>query len=272
MKIILSRKGFDSSNGGIPSPILPDGTMLSLPIPSIYGRSYTEMYYKGWSYKEILANLGYTGKLMTGHLDPDIRSNVFQIQSALWKPLFGQVGQAQGVLRNRGVSVHDLFLFFGTFRRVDENFHYLVQSRPKHLIYGYFQIGGVIHDPSIIRGFTWHPHAQMTEQTNNVIYTASESLSTNNSIPGHGVLTCSDELVLTKGNKKWYIWDEFRFPFLKQNYLLESSRKFSESDGGIMIADKTGQEYVYSENDEISDWAIRIIENNSVVRLSEPGR
>ncbi len=28
MKIILSRKGFDSANGGQASPILPDGTML----------------------------------------------------------------------------------------------------------------------------------------------------------------------------------------------------------------------------------------------------
>lgn len=33
MKLILSRKGFDSSAGGKPSPIFPDGTMISLPIP-----------------------------------------------------------------------------------------------------------------------------------------------------------------------------------------------------------------------------------------------
>ena len=31
MKIILSRKGFDSANGGGPSPIFPDGRLLSLP-------------------------------------------------------------------------------------------------------------------------------------------------------------------------------------------------------------------------------------------------
>src|ERR1035441_4619606 len=31
MKLILSRKGFDSSAGGKPSPIFPDGTMISLP-------------------------------------------------------------------------------------------------------------------------------------------------------------------------------------------------------------------------------------------------
>lgn len=35
MKIILSRKGFDSSYGGYPSPILPDGSLLSIPIPSM---------------------------------------------------------------------------------------------------------------------------------------------------------------------------------------------------------------------------------------------
>ena len=33
-KLILSRKGFDSGSGGCPSPIFPDGTVFSLPIPS----------------------------------------------------------------------------------------------------------------------------------------------------------------------------------------------------------------------------------------------
>ena len=34
MKIILSRKGFDSANGGIVSPIMEDGTLVSFPIPA----------------------------------------------------------------------------------------------------------------------------------------------------------------------------------------------------------------------------------------------
>jgi hypothetical protein len=34
IKLVLSRKGFDSANGGIPSPIFPDGRLLSLPIPA----------------------------------------------------------------------------------------------------------------------------------------------------------------------------------------------------------------------------------------------
>jgi len=34
MKIILSRKGFDSKFGGYPSPILPNGTLISISIPN----------------------------------------------------------------------------------------------------------------------------------------------------------------------------------------------------------------------------------------------
>nr|WP_275450862.1 hypothetical protein [Pseudomonas syringae] len=33
MRIILSRKGFDSAAGGCQGPILPDGRLFSLPIP-----------------------------------------------------------------------------------------------------------------------------------------------------------------------------------------------------------------------------------------------
>jgi hypothetical protein len=34
MKVMLFRKGWDSSSRGIPSPIMPDTTLLSLPIPT----------------------------------------------------------------------------------------------------------------------------------------------------------------------------------------------------------------------------------------------
>lgn len=34
MKIILSRKGFDTNSGGFASPIFPNKTCYSVPIPS----------------------------------------------------------------------------------------------------------------------------------------------------------------------------------------------------------------------------------------------
>ena len=58
MKIILSRKGFDGTAGGVPSPIMPDGTLLSLPIPAKMDKlRYSDIQYEGVSYSEILRQL-----------------------------------------------------------------------------------------------------------------------------------------------------------------------------------------------------------------------
>lgn len=48
MKLILSRKGFDSSAGKAPSPIFPDGGMLSLPIPDKHSAiAYDDVSWQG---------------------------------------------------------------------------------------------------------------------------------------------------------------------------------------------------------------------------------
>ena len=51
MKVVFSRKGFDSQYGGMPSPILSDGTLLSLPIPSKEDNTkYAGLTWNGKSY------------------------------------------------------------------------------------------------------------------------------------------------------------------------------------------------------------------------------
>lgn len=61
MKIIFSRKGFDASYGGYPSPILPDGRMISLPIPTRYNapgiKYYTLRYDQDKSYFDLMKQL-----------------------------------------------------------------------------------------------------------------------------------------------------------------------------------------------------------------------
>ena len=74
MKIILSRKGFDSANGGIVSPIMEDGTIISFPIPSNDKDTYDALTYGGQSYTKILEDLKYKGK-PTCHIDPDLSSD-----------------------------------------------------------------------------------------------------------------------------------------------------------------------------------------------------
>ena len=47
MKIILSRKGFDSQNGKAPSPIMPNGDLISMPIPTEDKDRYQDLIYQG---------------------------------------------------------------------------------------------------------------------------------------------------------------------------------------------------------------------------------
>lgn len=114
MKLILSRKGFDSQSGGCPSPIFPDGTLCSLPIPHdpseiIYG----DLWHGDTNIGETVADLtrNWDGAKEPAHLDPDINYAAYPRQEG-WHPLFGQSGIAQRHLDNQDVQAGDLFLFF----------------------------------------------------------------------------------------------------------------------------------------------------------------
>lgn len=171
MKIILSRKGFDSHAGGCASPILPDGTMLSLPVPGKSITKYSSISINGKKYSDIIKKLYPGFKEEYCHLDPDIRNGVRLKNPKEWKPAFGQADNAQGQLRNAGVEPGDIFLFFGWFRGVDENHNYIKNSKKRfnndfyscadmQVIYGYMQIGRIITDPDEIKKFYWHPHSE----------------------------------------------------------------------------------------------------------------
>ena len=132
MKVILSRKGFDSSYGGTASPILPDGTLLSLPIPSKAETvKFTDLHYDGQSYYDIVKSLKPTVKIKEKyacHLDPDLRRDVISRLDG-WRPAFGQEGAALSHLQNQCVGVGDLFLFYGWFKQAELR---LVTGRAGH--------------------------------------------------------------------------------------------------------------------------------------------
>ncbi len=67
MKIILSRKGFDSSvnYGRVASPIFPDGSLVSMPIPSVAAGSIP--------YGKIKAPFGSVGPLAEDLTDGRLR-------------------------------------------------------------------------------------------------------------------------------------------------------------------------------------------------------
>ena len=81
MKIILSRKGFDASYGGFPSPVFENGKMISLPIPTIDKQetsiTYDDLSPLGVNLGSLFKQLGKEPKVKNPvakyvHLDPDI--------------------------------------------------------------------------------------------------------------------------------------------------------------------------------------------------------
>ena len=124
MKIILSRKGVDSSAGGFASPIFPDGRMLSIPIPddrSVVRYSDILSADKNRSVGKLVRELS-GGRMKTNaraHVDPDL-DNSQLVREPGWSPLFGQCGAAQTHLQSLDVGKGDLFLFFGWFRQVKQ--------------------------------------------------------------------------------------------------------------------------------------------------------
>ena len=80
MKIILSRKGFDSANGGIVSPIFEDGTMVSFPIPSDDEDTYDSLYYNEIQYSQILFRETVKKLKDSGYPDLTVRN----LDSVIW--------------------------------------------------------------------------------------------------------------------------------------------------------------------------------------------
>lgn len=155
MKIILSRKGFDAFCGGIPSPILPDGAMVSLPIPeraTHVSRRYGDIRAGNVKDDDGPLTMGRLVNDLTGsairpdaaaHLDPDLNPAAVPRWPG-WRPMFGQTGAAERHLRNQGVGPGDLFLFFGWFRQVERHragrFRYVPGAPDLHVIFGWQQI------------------------------------------------------------------------------------------------------------------------------------
>lgn len=103
MRIIFSRKGFDSSAGRTPSPIV-EGRPLSLPIPT--SRRSTTSYGDLGLGDPVQATQGRISATDLCHHDPLFDED---------RCCFGQCAAAQGHLEKQGVTVGDVVLFFGLF-------------------------------------------------------------------------------------------------------------------------------------------------------------
>jgi hypothetical protein len=224
MKIILSRKGFDSSTGGIPSPILPSGRLLSLPIPVTkkgeVGIPYSDLRFGGQPISKIINDLyGNPSRKQfpykEAHLDPDLDKERYDRKEG-WRRVFGQQGGAQTYLKNRGVRKGDLFLFFGWFKHAKEGngqLHYVRGAKNLHVIFGWLQVGDILEvkkDQPLDEFPTWlryHSHIvnrNIYSKTANTIYMAPKHLTLEGlSVPAAGIFPCfKPSLQLTAPEEK----------------------------------------------------------------------
>ena len=276
MRLILSRKGFDSSSGGTPSPIFPDGRILSLPIPD-RGSSirYSDISWNEYNLGKIVSDLtgGKIPASYNAHLDPDLnRSSLNRL--APWKPLLGQTGAAQGHLRKSGVQQGDVFLFFGLFRTVvvkPGKLEWVKPSRPRHIIWGWLQISEILRvDDVDITKYKWaqyHPHFHRSADKNNTVYISRSDLNllggATKEIAGAGIFShFSKERQLTAQSAEkpslwelpaWFYPDKGRTPL---TYHKDLTRWRKNNRGTLLNTVARGQEFVLDceEYPEVSEW------------------
>jgi hypothetical protein len=159
MRIVFSRKGFDSAAGGGPSPIV-DGRPVTLPIPAGNGASRTTYGDLGLGDHAASASRGKHGPESLCHHDP-----IFLPDG---KAMLGQCSAAQTHLERQGVGPGDVFLFFGLFREG--------KAPPHHRLFGYLRVEEALHLPSAPRervaqlAALGMPHAIALEARNDVAW------------------------------------------------------------------------------------------------------
>ena len=277
MKIIFSRKGFDLQFGGFPSPIIPDGRLVSLPIPNQKDDvSYSDLLLSdGGNYYDLMMDL--KGKVKYDktwfdlkkntkcHLDPDLYRNIVPRKKG-WKPIFGQIDAAQSHLENEGVKDDDIFLFYGTYRQTEYqggHLKFVRSDKPKHIIFGYLQIEEILKLNEKKKCPAWmdsHPHTckRRREAKNNAIYVSRDNLTWNSKLKGAGTFLFNERLVLTKegqSKSRWGLDDVFR----KVKISCHSDNDWNPE--GYFQTNGIGQEFVVHDDKQVEKWAKDLIKS-----------
>lgn len=263
MKVIFSRKGFDSESGKMASPIINDHP-ISLPIP----HQNSSITFEDRDLGQIVEDLsnGKINRTALCHPDPDLNMGAF-----------GQVSDYQSHLANEGVGKGDLFLFYGTFREAvfnGNNYEWVRGSPKHHRIFGWLFVEDVIHvgaDPTGFRTkhpkYSNHPHANRKWKDNNTIHIAPETFIPFNrrTVNGFGKFKATDETLLSKSS---YYISHWQIP----NWLNElkggcgmSHHEIKDYFRNTVETAKRGQEFVSKPNQtqDFQDWLINLFDTST---------
>jgi hypothetical protein len=186
LKIVFSRKGFDTKSGGGASPII-GGRPVSLPIPAANGET-TTYEDRNLAQAVVHASRGRIAGDSACHDDPMFA------EGHCW---LGQVGAAQGHLVNQGVGPGDLFLFFGLFADP-------CTGKRHHRIFAFMRVLATGSPSHVRRQACWkepprpHPHLSGKWPRNNALWFGA----------GATARHAGDSLRLTRqGERRWARWN-----------------------------------------------------------------
>jgi hypothetical protein len=237
MRIIFSRKGFDSGSGGGPSPIV-DGRPVTLPIPAgaASNTTYGEL---GLGEHAARSSRGKLGADDFCHHDPMFTED--------GECLFGQCGAAQTHLERQGVREGDVFLFFGLFRDWEQG------GEPHHRFFGYLEVAEIVPlsdgAPRELIDIA-HPHALAMHHRNDVIYRG----------PGCMAARASNALRLTVPGGPVTLWN--RPEWLKRGGLSYHDKPERWLRGSKLRSVARGQEFVaeIGRRQAPRDWLAGIVD------------
>ena len=269
-KLIISRKGFDSGSGGCPSPIFPDETMFSLPIPSGDRVKIKDLQLGDIDIASVVA--GITNGRMNGlnlvHLDPDLNFDAYRYREdrpawQQWRGMLGQAGIAQSHLAKQGVGNGDVFLFFGLYRRIEETaqgWRFIKRAPELHVLWGWLQVDQKYRvadlGPNDLPWARHHPHLHSKYRDDtNTVYAAAAKLELGGDdgqdIAGWGVFPKFDRrLVLTDPNgagvsnwqlPRWFYPDGNKPPM---TYHPDRKRWRRDANNAYLRSVGRGQEFV----------------------------
>jgi hypothetical protein len=226
--------------------------MVSIPISDrCTGISFRSVAYSspcGTTLADILPSIGcHLEASEEVHLDPDLRKESREKRAEGWRPMFGQCGGAQAHLNNQCVGLDDLFLFYGYFKALDDEFVKREGFREGHVIFGWLQAGGrhLVNDEAR-RALAWgidHPHLRSPfsdrvrdslrkrKEDNNTVFVARDSLSFLPSMSGGGVfpqyyrdLCLTQDPSLRSGRSRWHSFLDGRTRH-RQEHVIEIGSK-----------------------------------------------
>ncbi len=278
MKIIFSRKGFDSTAGGAPSPII-NGAPYSLPIPtneSPYNPRFKDI--NGLHCKmvrQITKNK--ISENAFCHLDPDI-DHASRPRLQGWKGAFGQTGIAAGHLDKNGVTKGDIFLFFGLFQALQTNPTIQFTGRRAHVIFGWMQIGEILELGEdgrwVLKQHPWlkdHPHVSPGWNRPNRLYIANEKLNLpgmKTQIAGYGRFSTGHILTNEKLNQPLTsIWNvpAWLNPVLGGTGMTYHPKIERWSENGTVRSTGRGQEFVadIGQRDDALTWLANLFKEHA---------